>query len=152
MVLQGGGSAKTLKIRQATRFLAPRLSVSHIANFGQPPRRRKSTLTSTATRDQDGCEISIREWSSTINPDKPLLTFPMRSDGGIRKSLIEYQACHVQAQSLGDWLLTKCCQIQYSFQQSPNRQDARRKAPIPAYQEEGQPAKMRRLWHQAPRR
>ena len=43
-------------------------------------------------------------------------------------------------------------QIQHPLEQSPNRQDTWRKAPIPAHQKEGQPAKVRRLWHQAPRR
>ena len=72
-----------------------------------------------------------------------MLTSLMRSDGEIRKSLYEKQTCHVQALRLEEWLLIKYNQVQYTFQQSPNRQDARRKAPIPAHQEEGQPAKMR---------
>lgn len=43
-------------------------------------------------------------------------------------------------------------QIQHPLEQSSNRQDSGRKAPVPAHEEEGQPAKVRRLWHQAPRR
>lgn len=72
-----------------------------------------------------------------------MLTFLMRSDGEIRKSLCEQQACHVQAPRLGEWRLMGSYQIQHTFQQSPNRQDPRGETPIPAHQEEGQPAKVR---------
>lgn len=72
-----------------------------------------------------------------------MLTFSMHSDGEIRKSLHEKQACNIQAPHFKEWLLKKHYQIQHTIQQSPDRQDAWRKAPISAYQEEGQPAQVR---------
>ena len=72
-----------------------------------------------------------------------MLTSSMRSDGEIRKSLHEQQVYDVEAVRLAGQSLMRYCQIQHTLQQSPNSQDTRRKAPIPAHEEEGQPAKMR---------
>ena len=67
----------------------------------------------------------------------------MRSDGEIRKSLYEQQACFLQAPPFQAPLLIRSYQIQYTIQQSPHRQNPWRKTSIPAHQEEGQPAKVR---------